>query len=34
MMVWHQGAAQPVERTVSVTAGGEAKVDVGIALTQ
>jgi hypothetical protein len=34
MMVWHPGAAKPVERTVSVTAGGEAKVEVGIALTQ
>ena len=30
MMVWHEGAAQPLERQVQVAANGEAKVDVSI----
>jgi hypothetical protein len=34
VMVWHEGVAQPIERSVTVAAGGEAKVDVGIALTR
>jgi hypothetical protein len=34
LMIWHHGAAQPVERPVTVTAGAEATVDVGIALTR
>ena len=34
MMIWHHGAAQPVERSVTVTAGADATVDVGIALTR
>ena len=34
MMVWHHGAAQPVERSVNVAAGEAANVDVGIALTR
>jgi hypothetical protein len=33
LMVWHEGAAQPIERTVTVTAGAEAKMDIGMALT-
>jgi hypothetical protein len=30
MMVWHEGAANPVEQQVQVAAGGKAKVDLAI----
>ncbi len=32
MMVWHEGAATPVEQSIAVQAGGEVKADVSIKL--
>jgi hypothetical protein len=32
LMVWHEGAAKPLEKTVKVTAGGTAKADLALAL--
>jgi hypothetical protein len=34
MMIWHYGAAQPIERPVTVAGGSEATMDVAIALTR
>ena len=31
-MVWHEGAAKPLEKTIKVTAGGTAKADLSLAL--
>jgi hypothetical protein len=32
LMVWHEGAAKPVERTIKVTAGGTARTEVALAM--
>jgi hypothetical protein len=34
MMIWHEGAAQPIERAVTVASGADATLDVAIALTR
>jgi len=34
MMIWHYGASRPIERPVTVAAGGQATIDVAIALTR
>jgi Carboxypeptidase regulatory-like domain len=32
LMVWHEGAAKPLEKTIKVTAGGTARADVSLVL--
>lgn len=32
LMVWHEGAAKPVEKTIKITAGGTARTDVALAM--
>jgi hypothetical protein len=32
LMVWHEGAAKPLQKTIKVTAGGTAKADLSLAL--
>jgi Carboxypeptidase regulatory-like domain len=32
LMVWHEGAAKPLEKTIKVTAGGTTKADVQLAV--
>jgi hypothetical protein len=34
MMIWHYGASQPIERPVTVAAGGQSTIDVAVALTR